>query len=439
MRLFGLRALRERALSGTVVTLTLATTMIGVGAGQASAGTDGSSATHNDKSSSDSKPILAGMNWCAHKTVNRIAQNEVPYYSGCGGTEQFGYNPTRYLTTYSPNTPSDEDWDMFRVDSGCKIWWQTKIFWGALTIEQDPIDRRNSWVGVWVKVEDDQTALITREECAPIDDGTSNPPQPRTPPWEPTPQPITVPPAPPSSVAVKRNDYTRDAVSDLVGVRGSDGCIGRWRGNGNGGVDYIGDYGCGWGNYTELTSVGDLNRDGFGDLVAVRKSDGCLARWQGTSGFGFSYIGDYGCGWENYTELTGAGDVTGDGIGDLVAVRKSDGCLARWRGNGNGGLDYIGDWGCGWDNYTELTGVGDISGDGVGDLVAVAKSNGCIGRWLGYGNAGFRYVGDYGCGWENYANFVGLGDLNRDGSATWWPRAGPTAASRVGAVTETAA
>jgi hypothetical protein len=35
-----------------------------------------------------------------------------------------------------------------------------------------------------------------------------------------------------------------------------------------------------------------------------------------------------------------------------VATRKSDGCLARWSGNRNGGLTYFGDYGCGWQNYT---------------------------------------------------------------------------------------
>jgi hypothetical protein len=408
--------MRGKRLFVAAMTAVLAATMITLGAGVAEAGPPKRSGTHNNKSSADSKPVLAARFWCGPGDQNRIVQTAVPYYDGCSGASDFGYNPTKSLTMWDQNTPDGEDWDMFRVDSGCKVWWQTSVMYGAFKVDQDPIDRRGSWVGIWVKVHDDQKALILREECGPVDDGVSNPPQPQYPPWEPTPPgPVTPPPAPPSSLAVKRNDYNRDGVADVVGVRGSDGCIGRWKGNGNGGVDYIGDYGCGWQNYTELTSVGDITRDGNGDLVAVRRSDGCLARWKSNGGFGFSYFGDYGCGWENYTELTGSGDVTGDGVGDLVAVRKSDGCLARWKGNGNGGLDYIGDYGCGWQNYTDLTGIGDINGDGVGDLVAVAKSNGCIARWLGHGQAGFRYVGEYGCGWQNYTNYVGLGDLNRDG------------------------
>jgi len=223
------------------------------------------------------------------------------------------------------------------------------------------------------------------------------------------------PPAPPSGLAVKRNDYNRNSVSDVVGIRTSDGCLAEWSGNGNGGMDYIGDIGCGWDSYTELTAVGDINRDSVGDLVAIRKSDGCIARWTGTGTGGFAYIGDYGCGWNSYAELTGAGDINRDGVADLVAVRKSDGCIARWMGNGNGGLDYAGDYGCGWNSYAELTGVGDLNRDGIGDLVAVRKSDGKLARWFGTGTGGFNYAGDYGGGWGSYANLAGMGDLNRDG------------------------
>jgi len=70
----------------------------------------------------------------------------------------------------------------------------------------------------------------------------------------PPPDGSTNPPTPPpTSSAVKHNDYNRDGVSDLVGVRKSDGYLVRWTGNGNGGFTYIGDWGGGWSNYTGLT------------------------------------------------------------------------------------------------------------------------------------------------------------------------------------------
>jgi hypothetical protein len=203
--------------------------------------------------------------------------------------------------------------------------------------------------------------------------------------------------------------------SNLVAIRYTDGYLGRWVGPATGGLNYVGDAGGGWNAYNDLTDVGDITGDGYGDLVAVRRTDGCLARWSGDSLRYLTYIGDWGCGWGNYTQLTGVGDITGDGVGDLVGVRKSDGCLARWAGNRNGALSYFGDAGCGWNNYTSFAGVGDITGDLRGDLVAVRISDGCLARWAGRTGGGLAYIGDYGCGWNNYAELAGVGDISGDG------------------------
>jgi hypothetical protein len=219
-----------------------------------------------------------------------------------------------------------------------------------------------------------------------------------------------------ASISLMRNDYNRDGVSDLVGIRLSDGCLARWRGTGDGGFAYIGDVGCGWNAYDQLTAVGDFNRDGNGDLVAVRRSDGCLARWRGTGSFGFVYIGDYGCGWNAYYALGGAGDINGDGIGDLVAVRGSDNCLARWLGNGNGGFTYIGDYGCTWYYELDFTGVGDVNRDGRADLLATYWNPPCFRTFAGDGASTFHFIAEYCYLLNPDAQVVGMGDINRDGN-----------------------
>jgi hypothetical protein len=361
------------------------------------------------------EPILVAKQWCGAGADDRLYQDKVPFYDTCDEVGPLGYNPTR--TLYHNQQTPNADWDAFFVNRGCYVEWGVAAVGIGTPYLQHPIDRRTSATGVWVRMSGLKTALIRVKTCVPpSDDGQSNPPQPPAPPWEPPPPPSINPPSSlPASLTIKRNDYDRDGISDLVGVRNGDGCLARWRGTSAGGLTYIGDYGCGWEQYTELTAVGDITGDGRGDLVAVRRSDGCLARWKGLSGFGFSYFGDAGCGWDRYAELTGTGDFNRDGVGDLVAIRRSDGCIARWKGTSGGGLSYIGDHGCGWEQYTELTGVGDINRDGDADLVAVHRASGCIGRWAGYGTGGFTYMGAYGCGWEQYANLVGMGDINRDG------------------------
>lgn len=218
-----------------------------------------------------------------------------------------------------------------------------------------------------------------------------------------------------NSLGVKRNDYNRDGVSDLVGVHYLTGCMYLFPGVANGTFAQRIIVSCGWERY-HVEAVGDVNGDGNGDLVGVRISNGCIARWRGNGNGGFTQISDYGCGWDQYTELTGTGDITRDGIPDLVAVRKSDGCIARWKGNRSFGFTYIGDYGCGWEQYRNLEGPGDITSDGVGDLIALRKSDGCAATWRGTGTGGFTYDRDHLCGRPNTNVMIGLGDLNRDGN-----------------------
>lgn len=221
-----------------------------------------------------------------------------------------------------------------------------------------------------------------------------------------------------NSLGVKRNDYNRDGVSDIVGYYVPNGCLYRFDGRTNGTVGGPQFVGCGWEQYSHIQAVGDVTGDGNGDLIGVRNSDGYLARWRGNGSGGFTWAGTHGGGWNNYFKYAGVGDITRDGIPDLVAVRQSDGCLARWKGNRSFGFTYIGDYGCGWGSYTSLEGVGDVNGDAVGDLVAIRTSDGCPAVWYGNGNGGLDYHHDFTayCGQPWSRQIVGLGDLNGDGN-----------------------
>jgi hypothetical protein len=56
---------------------------------------------------------------------------------------------------------------------------------------------------------------------------------------------------------------------------------------------------------------------------------------------------------------------------------------------------------CGWGPYAPtLTGMGDITRDGVGDLLSTYGDR--LHRWYGTGTDGFTYAGTYGCGWSSY-------------------------------------
>ncbi|MFF0018440.1 FG-GAP repeat domain-containing protein [Streptomyces sp. NPDC005374] len=224
-----------------------------------------------------------------------------------------------------------------------------------------------------------------------------------------------------AAIADKRNDYNSDGISDIAAVNWDSDCLYRWNGNGSGGFGAATQVGCGWGSYYEtLTAAGDISSDGRGDLVAVNSSSGCLYRWNGNGSGGFGAATQVGCGWSLYAlSLAGAGDLNNDGDGDLVAVNTSSGCLYRWNGNGSGGFGAATQVGCGWGSYAgQITGAGDLNRDGNADLVAINDSNNCLYRWNGNGSGGFATGTQVGCGWSAYVGqrtISGMGDTTGDG------------------------
>ncbi|MFD4374103.1 FG-GAP-like repeat-containing protein [Streptomyces sp. NPDC058486] len=127
--------------------------------------------------------------------------------------------------------------------------------------------------------------------------------------------------------------------------------------------------GSGWGGYDVLTSSGDVNGDGFADLVARQASTGDLYFYAGAATHTLKARVRIGTNWKLYKKLVGAGDLNGDGRGDLLGV-DSAGVLWRYYGTASGGVTARVRVGGGWGAYSALVGVGDLSGDGRADLLA---------------------------------------------------------------------
>ncbi|MFF3430460.1 hypothetical protein [Streptomyces sp. NPDC002602] len=97
--------------------------------------------------------------------------------------------------------------------------------------------------------------------------------------------------------------------------------------------------------------------DGSGIVTKLRPSGGRLL----TEGR-LHRAGDLGVGWDAYTSVTGPGDVTGDGHGDLLARDKTG---VPWIYPGDGYAQKVGDpirVGDGWNAYDKILGSGDATG-----------------------------------------------------------------------------
>ena len=159
--------------------------------------------------------------------------------------------------------------------------------------------------------------------------------------------------------------------------------------------------GTGWNQYDILTSPGDLTGDGRADLIARNSSTGDVYLYKATSAGKLSARVKLYSNWKGYKKIIGAGDLNGDGRGDLLAQDKSNE-LWRYYGTGTGTFGartkLFNDWGA---SYNVIVGVNDITDDGKADLVS-RDSSGTLWRNAGNGAGSFGGRTKISTGWGSY-------------------------------------
>ncbi|MEV6018564.1 VCBS repeat-containing protein [Streptomyces sp. NPDC051997] len=205
------------------------------------------------------------------------------------------------------------------------------------------------------------------------------------------------------AVAVPFGDLNGDRCNDVL-VRMSDGSLRGYRpacGTAPTPSTSYKALGTGWNAYNVLTSPGDLTGDRRPDLLARKASTGDLYLFAAKSDGTLAAGRKIRAAWTGYTKIVGAGDLNGDGIGDVLARDKA-GTLYRYNGTGTGLLKdrvkVFSGWGA---SYDAIVGVGDITGDGKSDLVE-RDTSGNVYRNAGTGTGSFgarvKIVG----GWQGY-------------------------------------
>ena len=169
----------------------------------------------------------------------------------------------------------------------------------------------------------------------------------------------------------------------------------------------------GWAGTDLVAAPGDMNGDQVPDLLARDAATGRLALYPGTGAGGFGGPTVTSARFAGVDQLTGVGDLNGDGNNDLVGRDAATGRLYLYRGNGAGGYYHRRQLAADWTGYDLTAGVGDLNGDGRPDLVARAAGQ----LWLVPG-AGPTSVGTpvlLPGDWAGYDLVSGAGDVTNDG------------------------
>jgi hypothetical protein len=204
---------------------------------------------------------------------------------------------------------------------------------------------------------------------------------------------------------------------DIVGLTPS-GTIDYRPGNGKGTFG-PGQYAGGWPSSVTLVPFGDLDGDRQSDIL-VRFSSGELRAYRTSRGQAFvtgTSRTSLGTGWNQYNLLTYPGDITSDGRPDLIARKASTGEVFLYKGTSGNRLTARVRIAANWSGYKKIVGVGDLNGDGRGDLLAQDASN-TLWRYDGTGTGGFGARVKVATNWgSNYNAVIGIGDITGDARA----------------------
>jgi len=216
---------------------------------------------------------------------------------------------------------------------------------------------------------------------------------------------------------VKPNDVSGDGKSDLLWRHPTSGSFATWVMNSSTITQTI-NVTANAGAAYRIVGNGDFNGDGRVDLLWTGTGRDLWMWISNGSQFSTLPLGTYPAGWVPVS----VGDVTADGMADIIWRHEPSGSVAFWQMNGSATTRVV--------NVNpkaplpyRVVAIEDFNADGRADLLWANDTTRDLVMWIAGADSYTSYsLGVYPSGWEP----VGAGDLNRDNKAELFWRHTPT-------------
>lgn len=211
-------------------------------------------------------------------------------------------------------------------------------------------------------------------------------------------------------------DLNGDGYADLLAVTPSDGQLRMYAGTASGGVQPGVVWGSGWGGFTAVVAAGDLDGDSHPDLLAREASGRMRTYYLGSTGK-VERWNVWGSGWTGVRDVSSAADLDSDGRNDVLAVNPAvdSGALTLYAGNGQRDFSRQAAAVAAPAGADLIRLVGDVDGDGRADLVSRLPAKDTLVFQPGQAGGTFGSAVTIGWGWKSFSMLEPVGDLTQDG------------------------
>ena len=166
------------------------------------------------------------------------------------------------------------------------------------------------------------------------------------------------------------------------------------------------------GTETSAVALGDITGNGVQDMVAINKADNSVSIWLGDGDGSFTIQGTQSLGSNKAPVAVKLADLNGDGDLDIVTVNSGDNTVSVLVGNGRGQFGFPRPFNVG--NIPADVTIADIDGNGLLDLIVANSAGDNLSILSGNGDGTFKPQTQVSVG--SVPVSVTAGDLNGDGN-----------------------